>query len=898
MPFRSSSATGYAYGNVVTPAMPTGATTGDRLRIAVTTRRGTGSTCTPTDVGLTLLHLEQNSNASIWIYECDYDPSLTLEFTTDLTANGGGGEYLCAQVLAHSGQSGTNTFVQVTSFTGSSYPSPQTFVYTGGTAAANDDLIIFIGLDTANSDQWTFQGGTCTAGTFTDEPGGYSQNAQTGAQYLDAVAAGATGNISIITEQVLGFSFIQTDAFAIVISAQTSGGGGGGTNTPVAANATQTQTPTRGRVINMHLFTTQTQSTSSAPALANSLPISTTQTQTPVRVRAIGSNKTANETQTASRSRALPFTKTATETQTTSRLRSPGKLLSATETQTTSRVRAIGKISSATETQTITQIRAFARLLSAIHTQTASRTRALSPVAKSATNAETPSLAKGQGHLKTLTANIVQSLAKSHALGIFRNTTNSQTLQASKAESRTLSANASQTLAKSAALGLARSANETQTLVLIKGSGLSKLISATQAQTGALTNIRTLARTLSTAVISQTGALIRSLLKAPSVTNSQTPSRIRLIGLSRSTTTIQTGDQSNSGSGSTSKTLTATQTQAGLQAKALLVSKTLSNLQSLARSLAFGLRRNANETQTPNLVKGAGFFKTLSATHTQTMAHARAIATALSTAVAQTPQVSRAFVGFKTFLATASQTSSKSATFNLKRNATETQTITFIKGSGLFKFLNATQTQTQNNQRNVGLVRSGFATQFLSSPQRVFGLIRVAAHLLAPQMTRALPRTASVTTAQTPSLSKGQGRLKTLAANIVQAATRVTNFARAIAGFQSQISSNTRAFQRTLSITEVQSATLARAIAHYISVTSSQQASEQHTSGTHVDKALIGAHSQTAYVGRGIGHEALALQTQFPSLAYTVHRASGVVTSITIDPASLPARATIRIIIP
>src|SRR4051812_42598029 len=90
-----------------------------------------------------------------------------------------------------------------------------------------------------------------------------------------------------------------------------------------------------------------------------------------------------------------PMTITATQTQSTSSGPSiaNGVGLSATQNQNPSRIRSLGGTKSATEAQTATRLRLVA------------------PVAKTATNAQTPSLVKGQSYLKTLTVTIVQTAA-------------------------------------------------------------------------------------------------------------------------------------------------------------------------------------------------------------------------------------------------------------------------------------------------------------------------------------------------------------------------------------------------------------------------------------------------------------------------------------------------------
>ncbi len=180
--------------NTQTGTMPAGLTTGDYIFCATSwgNAGGAGATVTAADVTMTRIGTtHQGSNDTVDFWMAPYDASLTLVWNSSTN------DWCVWQIVGFRGLSGSFTFQQLTAFAGSQPSSPVSMSITGGTANASDDLIVLWGLNPGGNGDWTYNNGTCTAGTFTNLPLNVnSQNAQVGVQYLNACSGGATGNLT------------------------------------------------------------------------------------------------------------------------------------------------------------------------------------------------------------------------------------------------------------------------------------------------------------------------------------------------------------------------------------------------------------------------------------------------------------------------------------------------------------------------------------------------------------------------------------------------------------------------------------------------------------------------------------------------------------------------------
>jgi predicted GNAT family acetyltransferase len=596
-------------------------------------------------------------------------------------------------------------------------------------------------------------------------------------EFKTVAASGSTGTASS--------TYGTSQNWLVQIIVIQEAGGGGGTDTPMTIDVTQTQTIVRLRGVG--------------------LIKSITNSQTLVRLRAILRTLTATETQTPSMTKGQGFLKllSAVVTQTMVRLRSVGQVRSATETQTTGTTPT--KAVTETFTQTLTRQRALAPIAkNVIETQTPTRLRALSPIAKSAIETQTPSMAKGQGYLKTATATAVQTVVYIRALGLVRSATSAQTLFTARALVRTLVAIQAQTAVANRALAKGLLVTDSQAATMFRSA--VRLLSLTTTQTP--TYSRAAAKVLS-ALSTQTLDRTRALARALNVNEAQTPSV----------------DAQQSGGGSQSMTLTADAIQ------------TVSLVRAIARSLL--------------------------TTETQTAIRERALALP-------------------------------------NRSTTNTQTPSMVKGQGFFKTLTAITTQTLVAIRNVGASKSSTSSQTPSIGPRQFAVARSINDVQTASAAKSFANTRSSTETQTPSLVKGQGYFKTITANAVQTAlSLVRNVGKLLLRTQPQTSSIGRTFTMERNAVATQTAVRQRAIDRYIAIVSAQQASSQAAGGASQFMTVLGDQVQTAYLSRHLGFRLLpALQTQLPSMTYVVVGGGGLVTSITLDPNSLPARATIRIILP
>jgi predicted GNAT family acetyltransferase len=400
----------------------------------------------------------------------------------------------------------------------------------------------------------------------------------------------------------------------------------------------------------------------------------------------------ATQTQAASmvKGQGRFSTLSATQTQTPSRLRSAGRLLSSVHVQSTSAgpsaVSGLGF--TATQAQTPSRVRALGGPKAATETQTSTRLRLVSST-KSATNTQTPSVTKGQGYFKTLTATVVQTAVLARALGLFRSITQVQTLFRAVAIARALSAVETQSKALARAITTGRAVTGAQSASLTKAA--DRLHAATQTQTASRS--RALARALSVTA-AQTLVRVRALAKALSVTNSETPS-VQVVP---------------SGGGPINYPMTLNATVAQTIALARACARPLSALQSqsITRSRVLALlAKSATQTQAPSLVKGQGYFKTLTSTAVQTAARVLGLGVARGATQTQAATATRGFAATRTAIAT--QIANAARALGIRKAANQTQTPTLAKGRGFFVTLAAVAIQVATVVRNIGTTR--FATQ-------------------------------------------------------------------------------------------------------------------------------------------------------------------------------------------
>lgn len=217
-----------------------------------------------------------------------------------------------------------------------------------------------------------------------------------------------------------------------------------------AFTATATQTATRVLALALARSASETQTPADSRGVAR--PLATAQAQTIAMIRALAVAMSAAETQSPSVAKGAGHLVTiaVTNSQTGARVLSVGRQLSASAAQTASRLRALALSRSATSsqspsvlvvpsgggahlmtltaavTQTAAVVRGLGRALSATATQAASRVRTVAPSAKSTSQAQTPSMVKGSGHLVNLAVTALQSPTISKGLAVGRSVTSSQ----------------------------------------------------------------------------------------------------------------------------------------------------------------------------------------------------------------------------------------------------------------------------------------------------------------------------------------------------------------------------------------------------------------------------------------------------------------------------------------
>lgn len=340
--------------------------------------------------------------------------------------------------------------------------------------------------------------------------------------------------------------------------------------------------------------------------------------------------------------------------------------ISATQTQTPSVARAVGLIRSLSQTQTASRARAVGRPLSVTQAQSTGASPTLGPIGMSlsATQTQTPTRARSVGRVLSLTASGVPSLARN--IGRPRSATETQT----------------PILAQSRALTL--TVTQVQSSTVARAG--SRALSAVQSQTPAM--VRALTRPLPVAQ-AQTPTLARNVGLPRSATQFQTPSRSRALGRSFSLVQAQSPDVSTGGAGTMTLSAGQTQTPSLRRALARLLAATNAQAPSLTRALPRVL--TATQAQTPSLIKGNSYFKNLSATTTQTPARQLALGRILATTQMQTPAMARALGLRRQVVVVASPSVARAIPKALA--ATQTQSASVLRGNGYFKTLSATQVQ-------------------------------------------------------------------------------------------------------------------------------------------------------------------------------------------------------------
>lgn len=370
--------------------------------------------------------------------------------------------------------------------------------------------------------------------------------------------------------------------------------------------------------------------------------------------------------------------------------------ISATQTQTPSVARAVGLIRSLSQTQTASRARAVGRPLSVTQAQSTGASPTLGPIglSLSATQTQTPSRARSVGRVLSLTASGVPSLARN--IGRPRSATETQT----------------PILAQSRALTL--TVTQVQSSTVARAG--SRALSAVQSQTPAM--VRALARPLPVAQ-AQTPTLARNVGLPRSVTQVQTPSRSRALGRSFSLVQAQSPDVSTGGAGTMTLSTGQTQTPSFRRALARLLAATAVQSPALARTLPRIL--TVTQAQTPSLLKGNSYFKNLSANATQTPARLLAVGRVLALAQTQIPTTKRAIDLRWQVVVVASSSVAKSIPKALA--AGQLQTPSVLRGNGYFKTLSATQNQVPSRQL-------AFGRPFLVTQAQAPALVRDLARLL------------------------------------------------------------------------------------------------------------------------------------------------------------------------
>ncbi len=335
-------------------------------------------------------------------------------------------------------------------------------------------------------------------------PSGMTQRGIAGTQtqsWTSEVSAGATGTRDLGTVGTTWATFMA--AFAVA---------GGPTNTPVAANATVSQTP----AVTRNVGASKSGSVAQTPTVlrSRSVTVSATVTQAPSRLRntgksgaatvtsstgsapvvtGIGQNQSTTVAQTPTRARAVsPTAKTVTNAQTPARAAAAAaaRTITASIAQLATLAKGQGffRTASATQVQTPTvdvqQSSGGAHLmtLSAVIAQTFVIARAVGRT-RTGTQAQTPSLVKGQGFFRAGAATVTQVPARARTAGVGRGATQTQTGLVARAFG--VARTATQALSPSRVRSIARSvaALATQAPAILKGRLFEFLTSVDVVQT-------------------------------------------------------------------------------------------------------------------------------------------------------------------------------------------------------------------------------------------------------------------------------------------------------------------------------------------------------------------------------------------------------------------------------
>lgn len=217
MGYRDSAVTSFTGTATLAATMPTTGV-GDAV-LAMVTQDVQGQTFTP-PAGWVLVSQNDSSGPdgqSRALFEmtngAPASPPGSYTWTSGTTGN--------AQIIiaSWSGRTRARTFTTNTTNTASN-ATPISASFTGGTAVAADDLVVFMAMDSVGADTWSF--GTPTwggAGSFTlriNSPG--NTNTGCGLATLDNVAAGATGSIADTITRTAGSNVAGYGGYVIALA--------------------------------------------------------------------------------------------------------------------------------------------------------------------------------------------------------------------------------------------------------------------------------------------------------------------------------------------------------------------------------------------------------------------------------------------------------------------------------------------------------------------------------------------------------------------------------------------------------------------------------------------------------------------------------------------------------
>jgi hypothetical protein len=186
----------------LTAILPSAAVTGNVLFAVVQWQNAGGTPTITGPSGWTKLgstETSSNSTVTFWYLTAAYNSGSPPALGWSSTVS----DYAAISIVALSGRTvGAQTFAVHTPFAGQ-VSQPTTMIMTGGTSAANDDLLLLFGVDNTGTIQVTYTNAS-GPGAFTNEVAAADQYAQVGVQYLNAYSGGATGSATFVGDDGFG----------------------------------------------------------------------------------------------------------------------------------------------------------------------------------------------------------------------------------------------------------------------------------------------------------------------------------------------------------------------------------------------------------------------------------------------------------------------------------------------------------------------------------------------------------------------------------------------------------------------------------------------------------------------------------------------------------------------